>query len=167
MKRRLFAPPTNNNLDDDLLDPLYDVIRGREEWGLFQQALYAVSYRENAGEDLVRVLRKEKNLTVLAPSNDSISKEQWASLETLIKNQEDESSRKKLRQIVGKHIIRGKFTRKEIEERAGKPLQSIYGVPVVVTIAQKNIFLNKNRLQQRDSFLANNGIIHILEGFMV
>jgi uncharacterized surface protein with fasciclin (FAS1) repeats len=166
MKRRLFASPATN-ADEDMLDPLYDTIKEREEFGLFQQALYAVSYRENAGEDLVRVLRKEKNLTVLAPSNDSVSKEQWAMVEALIKNQEDEASRKKLRQIVGKHIIRGKFTRKEIEERAGKPMQSIYGTSIIVTIAQKKVFLNKNRLQDRDGFVANNGIVHILEGFIV
>jgi uncharacterized surface protein with fasciclin (FAS1) repeats len=152
--------------DDDLLDPLYDTIKEREELGMLQQVLYAASYRENAGDDFVRILRKEKYFTVFAPTNESINKSEWTTIEALIKNSEDDASRKKLRQIVGKHIVRGKFTQAEVEQRAGKPFQTLAGTTLSVTVVQKDILLNKNRLQKRDGLQANNGLIHFIDGFI-
>jgi uncharacterized surface protein with fasciclin (FAS1) repeats len=160
MKRRLFQQ------DDDFLDPLYDTIKDREELGLFYQALNAASFRENAGDDFVRILRKEKSFTVFAPTNDSIRKPMWDEVESLIKRQEEDSVRKRLRQIVGQHIVRGKFTPKEIEGKVGKPLQSLANTPLLITMEKKNILLNKTRMQQRDGLRTNNGILYFSDGFI-
>ena len=160
--------PTGSDLD--YLDPLYDVIKSREELGMFQQVLYAASFKENAGDDIVRILRREKNFTVFAPTNDTIPKEKWDEIESLIKDQESDATRKKLRQIAGRHIVRGKFTTAEIEQRVGKPFQTLYGTPLLVTTlvttGKKEVLLNNTRLQKRDVYLANNGILSLCDGFI-
>jgi uncharacterized surface protein with fasciclin (FAS1) repeats len=143
------------------LDPIYDVAAGNTDFSSLKGAIDFGSFEEKGGDDLVRLLRREKGLTVFAPTNSAFAKIQ-AAVASLTKDNKNEANRKAVRGILAGHVVRGVYTIAQLKGMTGKSLTTLGGKSLAITTNSGGLQVNGITVVQTD-VEATNGIIHPIE----
>jgi uncharacterized surface protein with fasciclin (FAS1) repeats len=142
------------------LDPIYDVAAGNGDFSTLKSAIDFGSFEEKGGDDLVRLLRREKDLTVFAPTNSAFAKIQ-AAVAGLTKDNKDVASRKAVRGILANHVVRGLYTINQLKGMSGKTLVTLGGKSLSIT-TDGGLKVNGIKVIEND-VEATNGLIHPIE----
>jgi uncharacterized surface protein with fasciclin (FAS1) repeats len=143
------------------LDPIYDVAAGNADFSTLKTAIDFGSFEEKGGDDLVRLLRREQDLTVFAPTNSAFAKIQ-AAVASLTRNNKDAASRKTVRGILANHVVRGRYTINQLKGMSGKTLVTLGGKSLSVTTTGGGLQVNGIKVTEND-VEATNGLIHPIE----
>jgi uncharacterized surface protein with fasciclin (FAS1) repeats len=143
------------------LDPIYDVAAGNGDFSTLKTAVDFGSFEEKGGDDLVRLLRREKDLTVFAPTNSAFAKIQ-AAVASLTKDNKDAASRKAVRGILANHVVRGVYSINQLKGMSGKTLVTLGGKSLTITTTNGGLQVNNIKVIEND-VPATNGVIHPIE----
>jgi uncharacterized surface protein with fasciclin (FAS1) repeats len=148
--------------ETDVLDPLYDTLGADEFARAFRDAVRFSAVAELGQQNLVRILRRESPFTLLVPPNTVFEREQ-ATLAPLLKDETDATSRARVREILSRHILRGRYTRTDLEAMPeGKVLITLSNERLVVTKDEGGVRLGGAPLRGEPT-LARNGLFYTID----
>ena len=144
-----------------VLDPIYDVAAGNADFSSLKAGIDYGSFEEKGDADLVRMLRREKDLTVFAPTNSAFAKIQGA-VTSMMQDKNSMASRKVVRGVLANHVVRGVYTINQLKAMSGKSLTTLGGKSLAVTTTGGGLQVNGINVVQSD-VEATNGIIHPID----
>jgi uncharacterized surface protein with fasciclin (FAS1) repeats len=156
--------PTNPPAALSGVDPIYDVAGQSSDLSSFKGAVDFASYEEKGADDLVRILRREKDFTVFAPVNSAFARIQ-STLDELLKDNKNMQSRATVRGILNYHIVRGRYTMAQLATMNGRTLTTLDNSTLRVSVSGNTVSVNGVAVQNTD-LLCTNGIIHPLTGVL-
>jgi uncharacterized surface protein with fasciclin (FAS1) repeats len=146
------------------LDPLYDVASGDADFSMLKEAIDFASFGEKGVDDLVRILRREKDWTLFAPNNSAFTKIK-STIVRLTQDRRNEANRRAVRMILMNHMVRGNYTIQQLKTMSGKMLPTLGNKPLVITTQGTELQVNDIKVIEND-IVATNGLIHPIESII-
>ena len=111
--------------------------------------------------ELVETLQGQGPFTVFAPDDKAFDKLPTGTLETLLK----EDNQQQLKTVLLYHVASGKVTADKIVNL--QEVESVEGSPIAIQVTDGKILLNDRIQITKTDVEADNGVIHIIDGVMI
>jgi uncharacterized surface protein with fasciclin (FAS1) repeats len=146
----VLLPPAEAAMTEDM--SIAEIVAGNEEFSTLLAALQA------AGLDAT--LAAEGEYTVFAPTNEAFAALPAGTLDTLLADPTGD-----LTQILLYHVLQGVATADDVV--ALTSAQALQGSPITIEVTDEGVVLNGSVLVTQTDIMANNGVIHVINGVLL